>query len=743
MNTLSNPSRFPAVVATSPSDDIDIRRLLRTVWRHKLLIVFVTSVLLVLSHAYITSLTPLYTAEAVMVLDIRRPNILDIDPIVADRTATDTVIRSEVDILRSRSLARRVVQEMGLLRDPEFNPRLRPHEPGLLDRIAAIKWVPSEIRAYLVSSPAEPAEDISEPLLASVTGGVLNRLTVVNDGRSYTIRLRFESEDAEKAARIVNAFADLYLTGQLEAKYDAAERGAVWLENKIGELRERVQRAENKVVEYQEQNSLVTVGEETPLTKLLTNLSNALIETKTDVLKAQARLGEVQEGAKSSDSPSTASIIASSPLVQGLRAQIIAAESRLAQLRSTYRPTYPTVVQAEAELNELKARLQTEIDRVLAGVEGDARVTEHEEETIAAHVKKLEARYLEAYRRQVELTQLQSEAAAARSLFDTFVGSLDRTTIQLDLLQPDARVLSRAEPPSWPSYPQREILLALAATGSLLVSLALVTIKEMLQKGFHNAEQVEKAFGVPVIGMIPLVKNRGVGRKHPSIYALQNPLSAYTESIRLIRTRIQGVRTHRQSQVVLVTSALPDEGKTELSLALGRLSAASGQRVMLIECDLRRPSIAANLGIDGRNGLAQALAGETTIKDVLQVDERSGMLVIPAGRSSARAIELLISQGMDKLIRVAAELSDLVILDAPPVTLVTDPIVLSGIADTTLLAVRWGRTPRPLVATALKKLAMAEAPMTGIVLSQVNLSRQASYGFGDVPNGYLKSYLAS
>src|SRR5690606_19601360 len=148
------------------------------------------------------------------------------------------------------------------------------------------------------------------------------------------------------------------------------------------------------------------------------------------------------------------------------------------------------------------------------------------------------------------------------------------------------------------SYPQSEILLALAATGSLLVSLALVTVKELLQKGFHNAEQVEKAFGVPVIGMVPLVKNRGVGRKNPSIYALQNPLSAYTESIRLIRTRIQGVRTHRQSQVVLVTSALPDEGKTELSLALGRLSAASGQRVMLIECDLRRPSIAADLGID-------------------------------------------------------------------------------------------------------------------------------------------------
>src|SRR5690606_2622909 len=125
-----------------------------------------------------------------------------------------------------------------------------------------------------------------------------------------------------------------------------------------------------------------------------------------------------------------------------------------------------------------------------------------------------------------------------------------------------ASVLSRAEPPSWPSYPQRQILLVLATAGSLLVSFALVVTKEMLQKGFHHAEQVEKAFGVPVLGMVPLIKTR-IGRKHPSIYALQNPLSAYTESIRLIRTRVQGVRTHRPSQVVLVTSALPGEGKTE------------------------------------------------------------------------------------------------------------------------------------------------------------------------------------
>jgi capsular exopolysaccharide synthesis family protein len=743
MTPLTPPQHFPAIIttSTSDSDDLDIRKLFRTVWRHKFLIAFVTSILVTLGYLYIGSLTPLYTAEAVIVLDIRRADILDIDPIVADRAATDTVIRSEVDILRSRSLARRVVQELGLMEDPEFNPLLRPQEPGLIERLGTIGWLPQALRDRLPTSSEEEPHESTESLLAAVTSRVRNGLTVVNDGQSYTIQLRFESEEPEKAARIVNAFAELYLAGQLEAKYEAAERGAVWLENKIGELRDRVQKAENRVLEFEVQNSLVNFGDGNPLTKHLSNLRDELIKTRTTLLKAQARIIETRDMATgASGDPSSAPV--GSALIQTLREQEAVAESRLAQLRSTYRATYPAVVQAEAELRELKARLQMELDRAMAEMEGEARVSGQQERALAARVEMLEQLYLEAYRKQVELTQLRSEAAAAQSLFDTFVGSLDRTTIQLDLLQPDARILSHAEPPSWPSYPQRRILLALATVGSLLVSLAIVIAKEMLQKGFHNAEQVEKAFGVPVIGMVPLVKTRGIGRKNPSGYALQSPLSAYTESIRLIRTRIQGVRTHHRSQVVLVTSALPGEGKTELSLTLGRISAASGQRVMLIECDLRRPSIAAHLGIDGRSGLAQVLAGERTIKDVLQVDERSGMLVIPAGRSSAHAIELLVSQGMDKLIKVAAELSDLVILDAPPVTLVTDPIVLSAIADTTLLTVRWGRTPRSIVASALKKLAMAEAPMTSIVLSQVDLTRHARYGFGDIPHGYLKNYLS-
>jgi capsular exopolysaccharide synthesis family protein len=193
---------------------------------------------------------------------------------------------------------------------------------------------------------------------------------------------------------------------------------------------------------------------------------------------------------------------------------------------------------------------------------------------------------------------------------------------------------------------------------------------------------------------------------------------------------------------VLVTSAVPDEGKTALALTLGRTGAASGQRVLLIDCDLRAPSVATDLGTTCGKGLAELLTSEATINEVVRIDPLSGLRFIAAGRGSFDAIELLSSGRMQSIIAAARQVSDTVILDSPPVTLVSDPLALSRVADLTLMVVRWDRTPRSLVAEAMKKLAAAKALPTGIVLSQVNLARHASYGFGDFPHGYLKGYLS-
>lgn len=789
MKTIGPPSAELAPQRAARTDDLDLRHILLTVWRHKTMIVAISAVITVLSYVYISSLTPRYTAEAVLVLDVRKANV-GIDPVVAELRQDETVIRSEVDVLRSRWLARRVADELDLANDPEFNPELRPRRPGPLERLAAQPWVPAPVRDWLAadatggsstgpvadfmrrlaesswlpsvlrdlltpapagsgtSAPSMPVEEDQDKTESAavepvVISNILDNLSVVNDGRSYTVRLYYRSKDPDKAARIVDAFAELYLAGQRESKYEAAERGAAWLEKKIGQLRERVRQTETEVLEYRKTHSLLSFGEDgTLLNKRMARVGDELIAAKSERLRAENRLEEFRQVAEAARRGAPVPAIAGWPELERLLEEIRATEATLTELSSTYGRNHPRIKEPRAELSRLEDQLEQEIDRILASLESDARLAAKQERSFAAMLDRLEAENLEAHRDEVELRQLESEAHAARSLRDTFLTNLDRTSVQLDLVQPDARVLSQAEPPQWPSYPPKRILLGLSLLGSLMVGLAVVFVLEFLHKGFRAAEQIERACGVPVLGMIPQIKSRGVGRRHPSAYALQHPFSTFAESVRLIRSAIRQADTDTRTRVVLVTSAVPGEGKTALALTLGRLSAASDQKVLLIDCDLRAPSVATDLGTTSQEGLAEVLAGQATIKDVVRVDEVSGLHFVPAGRQSAQAVELLTSERMEKLIAAARKVSDTIILDSPPVTLVSDPLVLSAMADTTLMVVRWDRTPRSLVVSAMKKLAAARAS-TGIVLSQVNLARHASYGFGDFPHGYLPGYQAS
>lgn len=731
----------------SRSSESDLSQILLTVWRHKWLVVGVTTVITVLSYLYIGSLTPRYTAEATLLLDTRSANV-GIDPVVSDLRPDDSVIRSEVDVLRSRWLARRVVENLDLASDPEFNPALRPPEPSLVERLSVVDWLPQPLRDRLAGAQggaevkARPSQEAPATPLSTVINIVLSKLTVLNDGRSYTLTLYCESEDREKAARIVNAFADLYLASQRESKYQAAERGAEWLEKKIGELRERVRRTENAALEYRNQHSLIDLGGGTLLDNRLADLTDELADAKNQRIRAETRLTEVRRLVAAAERGSLTPGTSGAPELERLLGAARQARAELAELSTTFGDKHPRIIEAKAQADERDTQVEHEINRILTGLQSDASLAAAQEKEFAAELEQLQSENLRAHRDALELHSLASEAAASRSLLDTFLANLDRTAVQLDLVQPDARILSLAEAPTWPSYPQRRILLALAVVGSGMVSLAVVFVLEFLHKGFRAAQQIEAAFGVPVIGMVPLVKGSGVGDRHPSSYAMEHPFSTFTEAVRLIRSATGLSESDGVPKVVLVTSAVPDEGKTALALTLGRLGAASGQRTFLIDCDLRAPSVATDLGTTCGKGLTELLTGEATINEVVRIDAGSGLRFIPAGRGSFDAIELLSSGRMQSIIAAARQVSDTVILDSPPVTLVSDPLALARVADMTLMVVRWDRTPRSLVAEAVKKLAAAKAPPTGMILSQVNLARHASYGFGDSPYRYMKGYLS-
>jgi capsular exopolysaccharide synthesis family protein len=340
---------------------------------------------------------------------------------------------------------------------------------------------------------------------------------------------------------------------------------------------------------------------------------------------------------------------------------------------------------------------------------------------------------------------LESEAVAARSVLQTFVSGMVATSAQSGYQNSDARVLSAAETPTHPSFPPRTLLLSLFAVAGVLISLTIVFLSESLDDKIRGTEEAESFLGVPVLGGLPRIPALRRHSKNPSAYALANPQSVYAEAMRSINVTVHASDVD-YPKVLLITSPLPGDGKSSFAASMARLAAAMGRQVLLVDCDLRHPSVGKLLDATPGPGLLEVLLGEASLEDAVRVDRASGLNFIPIGgnaRGSRFPIELLQSMRMAEFARHAGKRFDLVVFDSPPIGIVHDALVLAHYADAILMVVRWGTTRKRVARTALRKFTASKYKVTGVVLSQVDVARHAGYGYSDQLSVYAKKYLSA
>jgi capsular exopolysaccharide synthesis family protein len=327
---------------------------------------------------------------------------------------------------------------------------------------------------------------------------------------------------------------------------------------------------------------------------------------------------------------------------------------------------------------------------------------------------------------EVQLAELERQAQAARSLYENFL-SRSKELAQMDLSQADARMIYPAEAPLYPSQPQPWLWLPLAAMFGLTLGVALALLLDALDSGFRTLEQMENMTGAPALALLAeLPASEGSLFN----YAQRKPSSAFAESIRAARAALRFANPDKPPQVILVTSSVPGEGKSLFSTSLAHLAALGGQKVLLLETDLRRPTLAQQFVLKPRHGLAEVLGGEAALSDALHQPQGTKLTVLPATASNPFAPELLASGKMKKLLGELRKKFDLIILDSPPVTAVADATLLAALADSVLFVVRWGTTPRTVTMKALAALKAARAPLAGCLLSRVDFSKQKTYGYG-------------
>lgn len=755
MATLTSfPRREPESAFDSagfaPADDggLDLRRILGAVRRRKVLIAGLMIVATGLATLYANRLQPLYSAQTVIVMEGSRSNVINIESVAQGLPTDWRTNETEAAVIGSQAIAARVVDRLNLYENPLYNPAMMTIKPSLL-KLAVNKvkrLVGFDVPALVEATPADPWEGMPPAerraaMREYLADAFRSGLTVIPSDTSRLITITYVSIDPEMAAIAANATAEAYILDQIENKGDVTARASRWLDERVHELRDRVVESETKLEQFRAKSGLVDIGEGSTLKTHLGKLQAELSEARTRRAEAQARYDQVQSLLKANQDGSgveSAAAVLDSPLIQRLREQETTIVRQMSALETQLREGHPKMVLARNELQDLRKKIEIEVGKIVRNLQNELEIANVRQRNLRREASQLEDQIEQQGQALANMRALQAEVEANKQLFQTVLARFKETNVVDEGLQTaDARIISPAKPPGGPFYPQKRLIVVAALFVSALFGIAIAIALELMDTGFRSLTHLENVTGVPGLGIIPAL-GKGEAGMLPHEAAVRHPSSPYGESVRSVRTGLLLSKVDAPPRTIMFTSAVSSEGKTSTSLSIASLSARTGQRVIIVDCDLRHPSVHVALNVPNTVGLSNYLSGQCSLDEIIDIDLVSGVHYITAGGRSPHPTDLLSSQQMKALLALLAQQYELVVLDTPPLLAVSDTLVLARQVDKTAFVVRWEKTRRETVTTALRQLIDAGADLAGTVMAQVDLKKQARYGQSD--SGYQYYY---
>ncbi len=719
-NVTEPPLSLAGVPAQADPSAVSLARLISVLWARKIFIVCTTALLVCFAAWAILGLPESYVSTAsVLVGSQTSVN----DPSISDNkiasTSDSVAIRTQVDLQKSFSLARQVVVQLDLVDAPDFARVITPHR-GLVRRTV-------DFARQLLGRPVQPPLD-AESTIDLATELLLSRMTFTNDGRSFVINIGAKTDDPKLSADIANAYATAYIAFTKKVKTDAIAHASGWFDARLNALREKVNLANAAVQTFRTNYGLIQDrggsgsstaggGGVTVLGQQMSQINAQLSIASSAYAEQAANLAQIKAALAAGASLDAIPQVVASSLIQHYREQLADVSAKIAHLAISRSDNDPGMRSLHAEQADINARITAEVRNIAASVANQANAAKAREDALQAQLADLQSRVSGQGQSEVRLAQLQSEAEAARSIYTSYLNWFERTSNEIGLQTPDAQLVSSASPAVGPMPPSKRQLIAVSALISAVVAMGLALVREGSLRGFQTPGQLESQTGLPAIGIVPERKAVRFGRG--------GNVQRFEDAITLTRSMLQHRGASKSPQVILLTSAVPREGKTFIAVALAKNAAAAGCNTLLVDCDLRRPAVAAQLGLNARTGLENIrLEGGCRVQTFTNGTQPFD--VITAAPGTANPQDLLASPEVQAMLSRARSLYDLIILDAPPVLGFADARVLSTISDSTLLIVQWGRTSQKLVSAAIAALRLYGARIEGAVISQVAPGNQTA-----------------
>ncbi|HLZ01622.1 MAG TPA: AAA family ATPase [Bradyrhizobium sp.] len=752
---VEDPPAKPAEAPQQPTVDLrEMARILRRRWKEA---AAAPVALLILAIVYLATTTTLYTATSTVLVDPRRATAIEANQssISTSNFGTDdATIESQALLIQSIAILQGVVDKLKLTKDPEFGP-----SPGLLDPI-------KRLFAHRGSSASAAAEDLARTRAVDI---LQRRMKVTRQGTTFLVDINVNSASPQKAAAIANAVAEVYLQEQVRAKNDATKIASNWLSGQIDELKSRVVASEKAVEDFRAANNLTVSQGVTVNDQQITDLNNQLVAAHVQTAEAKAKFEQAQQMSKSGGDPGGISAAITSEVITKLRAQYADIAKNEADLLSKYGPRHPAVANVRAQLRDTQRLINEEIHRILQGTKHDYEVARSREAALQQSFDKLQGVSSSSGQAQVHLRELQREAEANRTLYESYLARSKETTAQESLDLPESRVVTTASTPVAPSWPKSSLILGLALTIGLGIGCIVAFLVDYLDSKLKTLERAEQISGVPALAALPSISagelaglakrgRRELGHYDPRAqrllppllqpplmrYAIEAPGTFFAEAIRSVRLALQRTMRVQPIKVVLVTSALDNEGKTTLSVNLAQSLATLGIRTLLIDGDLRNPQLTRSLCPHAEAGLMEVAIGKVHAERAMVVDHSTGLVILPS--TSVKQVdiitELMFSERIVDVFDHFRHRYELIVVDSPPLVPLVDGRALAELADRIVLAVAWDQTPSEVLAHTMDLLAPVRERILGTVLTRVDLNRLRFYDYYQ-SSAYIKPYAAS
>ncbi|MDX6750238.1 polysaccharide biosynthesis tyrosine autokinase [Geminicoccaceae bacterium 1502E] len=728
------------------SGEIDFRSVLRTIARRKWTMALIMATIMSGTALWIARATPYYSADALIVVETRPSSIVRVDEAVQEVISDKAKVNTEVAVLRSRSLATRVIRELGLDRDPDFapeesidgDPAGSRSSTGHLRAFASLaEEAVSEVRDLLAGARSSassgmgatpdrpgghvPAPDGAEEAreAAIVLDRFLKSLTVESEEGSRLIRIGFTSTTPAKAALIANKLVDSYIESQLETKTEGARRAAAWLEARLAELGETVRLLERDV---QQQRALTGSDGIDIALQGLAQRNASLVQAQTAAAEARGRYEQVRTILQGRGNVDALPGIIASPNVQALRARQTELLTRLAQLQTSYGDRHPQVLDVRAELAGIGQRLKREIGNILTGMHNEMDVAEKQEAALRDKLEEATREMFELRTADAAIGQTAQRLEANQGLYRNLLERYTEVVALRDNQQADVRIISSAQVPLAPSFPNAPKLMVLSLVGSASLAVLFLVATERLRQSLDTLENVERQIGLPVIGAIPELPRFCRMRSTPVQYMQRNPLSVFGRALQRLHALLSLTNSRQMPRTVLVTSASPEEGKTTVAVCLAIASVLSGEKVLLVDCNFRRPQVHRMMGVRNERGLIDILKGSASLAETITTASGYPFFILPTGQSEAGAADFLNARHMEVLLERLQKVFDVIILDSAPVQEVSNSLVLAGLAEKTVLVTRRERATRRSVSSAARQLELSGAILAGIVFNGASVT---------------------